>query len=170
MRAVIIGGGAVGQTVAGKLCELNHDVVIVDHSTEALVEAESQADILTVHGKGTNPLVLQQADIDKADLLVAVTKSDETNLLACMLGRQAGVRYKVARIEDMDYIRGGDLFNLDASGADLMVCPYEENAREIFNTVRTPGATEVVGLLGGRLLAVNVDVPEHSPLAAIHRV
>jgi trk system potassium uptake protein TrkA len=150
--------------MAGKLCDLNHDVVVVDKSAEALEEVEAQVDILTVQGWGSNPHVLKRAGVDKSDLLVAVTNSDETNLLACILARQAGVPHKVARIGDMDYVRAVEPFALDAIGADMLVCPREENAREIFNTLRTPGTLEVVDLLEGRLMAVNIDVPEHSPL------
>lgn len=164
MRIVIIGAGNAGRHLARTLCELNHDVVIIDVRSEPLAELESQLDILTLQGEGSTPRLLEQAEVAKADLVVAITSRDEVNILAAVYAHAAGVKHTVARVAAYDYGDPASRLNLQQLGVDLMVSHKEECAREIFNIVRMPGTLEVVDLVGGRAVAVGIKVSTTSPL------
>ncbi|MFH0953750.1 MAG: Trk system potassium transporter TrkA [Verrucomicrobiota bacterium] len=164
MRVVIIGSGNAGQNLAAKLCDEGHDIVLIDSREEPLAEAESKLDILTIHGEGSSPRVLAKAEIGKADLVVAVTDRDEVNILACIIAHAAGVKHKVARVSNRDYLEPTDRMDLQKLGVDLVVSQKEECANELFNILRMPGTLEAVDLLEGQILAVGVKVHMDSPL------
>ncbi len=165
MRILIIGAGAAGQQLAKTLCAERHDVVVIDKDPEALEEIEAQLDILTVCGPGSSPSTLEQAEVAKADLLVAVTSKDEVNILACLLAHAAGVRHKVARISDTAYIRESGQFDLRMLGIDLVVSQKEECAQDLFNVLRLPGTIEVVDVFDGKAVVVGIKIDIDSPLA-----
>ncbi len=164
MRIIIIGAGDTGQSLAAKLVELRHDIVLIDKDPEKLREAGAHLDILTVEGNGANPAVLRRAELERADLLVAVTDDDEVNILACLFAHEAGVPNEVARVSDTDYMTAHGKLDLKAMGMDLMVSQNEETARAIFNVLRLPGAIEAVDLFDGRVLALGIKVHVDSPL------
>ena len=164
MRILIIGAGSAGTNLASKLCEEKHDVVLIDTKAEALESIGSQLDVLTVQGEGSSPNTLESAHVDKADLVVAVTNSDEVNILACMYAKAAGVKYKVARVSKSDYIHSSNRLNLREVGVDLLVSEKEECSSEMFNILRMPGALEVVDMLDGRVLVVGMKVHMDSPM------
>ena len=91
MRVLIIGSGTTGRHLLSKLSEEHHDVVVIDHAPTALADTETQYDVMTIRGCGCSPAVLAQAEVEKAGLMVAVTGSDEVNVLACMYAKRAGV-------------------------------------------------------------------------------
>jgi len=164
MRVLIIGSGDTGQHLAEKLCDEKHDVVLIDSSDDALGEVQSQLDIMTVEGEGASPRILHKAEIHKADLLVAVTNSDEVNLLACIIANAAGVPNKVARVSNLDYLHPPDDLDIRKAGIDLIVSQKEECAQELFHMLRMPGTIEAVDLLEGRILGVGIKVHMDSPL------
>ena len=163
MRIVIIGAGTTGKNLAGRLCRVGHDVIIVDNNPETLANIDSEIDVLAVEGDGSTPGVLQEAEVAKADLVAAVTSRDEVNILACCWARNAGVEHTIARISDKSYIES-PLADLEKLGVDYAVSQHEHCAREIFNVFCLPGTIEVANLLGGRLAAVGFKVPAASPL------
>ena len=164
MRALIIGAGNAGSNLAVKMCQENHDVVLVDSNREALDRVESRLDVLTIEGHGCNPRVLAEAQLDKVQLLVAVTSSDDVNILACNQAAHAGVAYKVARIANPDYLQTTAGYDLKDAGVDLAVNPREECAKDILNKLKLAGTHEVARLLDGRALAVGVRIHLDSPL------
>lgn len=166
MRTVIIGAGNAGQLLARRLCEERNDVVIIDIEAQALDEMESLLDVQTFRGSGSNPRLLHEAGIEKADLVVAVTPKDEVNILSCLLAHAAGVPHKIARISDTDYIHKSGPFNLHKLGIDMMVSQKEECAQDLFNVLRLPGTIEVVDILNEKALAVGIKVDIDSPLSA----
>ncbi len=163
MRILIIGGGNTGRNLAMKFCDERHDVVLVDNQAEVLKEVEGQIDILTIHGAGSNPRILEEAGVDKSDMIVAVTDQDEVNILACAIAQQAGVAFKIARVANHDFIRPA-YFDLQKIGVDLVINQKEECANELFNILRMPGAIEVVDMLDGQVYAVGMPVHMDSPL------
>lgn len=164
MRILIIGAGNAGRHLAAKLSEERHDIVIVDNSQESLSEISALLDIQTVCGEGSSPRVLAEAGIEKSDLLVAVTDRDEVNILACAYAQAAGVRHKVARVSNPDFIHADSRFDLSRMGIDLVISQKEECAQEIFTILRMPGTLEAVDLLEGRVLTVGIKVHMDSPL------
>lgn len=167
MRFVIVGAGNAGRHLARTLCSLNHDVVLIDEREEPLQEVEAQLDIMTVQGQGSSPSVLDRAEIQKADLLVAVTNRDEVNILACAYAHACNVQHKVARVSNPAYAARNSRLDLHQLGVDLVVSHKEECAREIYNILRMPGTLEVVDLLGGSVVTVGFKVSTVSPLLRV---
>ncbi len=164
MRIIIVGAGSAGRYLAEKLCEERHDVVVIDINGDALDDLGSQMDVQTIVGPGSSPRILQEAGVDKADLLVAVTDKDEVNILSCAFAHAAGVSNKVARVSNPDFIHSGSRYDLKQLGIDLVISQKEECALEIFTVLRLPGTLEAVDMLDGRVLAVGIRVHVDSPL------
>jgi trk system potassium uptake protein TrkA len=163
MRLVIIGAGATGRNLAARLCEMGHDLVVVDQNAQRLARTEEQLDILTVEGNGASPDVLDAAQVDKADLLIAVSNKDEVNILACQYAHIVGVPHTVARVANPALLRS-DRFDLAKLGVSLAISHKEETAAEILNILRHPGAIELVDLLDSKLQVCGVRLVPGSPL------
>jgi len=164
MRVLIVGAGVTGTTLAARLCEEQHDVVIIDRDPKALDEVSTRSDVMSVVGSGTNPVTLSKAGIAKTDLLVAVTDNDERNMLACAMAKRAGVARTVAHVTDMSYAAATDWYTHELLGVDVVVSQSEEAARELFNILQLPSASEVVRMLDGRVQVVGVRVGAESVL------
>lgn len=164
MKGIIVGAGSAGRNLAERLCHEHYDVVVVDDDPSPLDSLLEVEDLMTVVGSGSSPEVLRKAGLSDADLLVAVTDSDEVNILACIWARMAGVRHKVARITRSDFLQNGGADRLRQLGIDLSINPREECASEIAHMLRLPGTEEAIDLLEGRVLAVGFKVSADSPL------
>lgn len=163
MRILIIGGGETGAHLAERFCEDEHDVVVVDESADTLAELDAHLDLLSVHGDGGNPAVLEEAGIERADLLVAVTDRDDTNLLACIFARERGVPRTVARVSSSGYLTSRHI-DFAKLGVDLLVNQYDEYARDLYNVLRLPGSIEVADLMDGRVMVAGMAIHMDSPL------
>ena len=163
MRILIIGGGQTGAHLAEKFCEDEHDVVVIDSEAERLAELNTHLDLMTVEGDGANPATLEEADIERADMVVAVTDRDDTNILACVFAHARGVGRTVARVSSSSYStnRHIDFVHL---GVDLLVNQYDEYARDLYNVLRLPGSIEVADLLDERVMVVGMSIHMDSPL------
>lgn len=164
MRVVIVGAGNAGRQLAQRLCEERHSVVMVDADAHALAVAEAGLDILPICGQGSNPAILEEAQADKSDLLIAVTDNDEVNILACLFAHAAGVKGKVARVTNPKYIDCPLCYDLHAMGIDLVINQKRECAREVFNMLQMPGAVEAFDLFEGRVMVAGFMVTESNPL------
>ncbi|MBT3192400.1 MAG: Trk system potassium transport protein TrkA [Verrucomicrobia bacterium] len=163
MRILIIGAGNAGRQLAAKLCDMSHAVVIVDRKPERLAAIEAQLDVMTVVGSGSSPVTLEKAELRKADLLIAVTNSDEVNILACICAHEAGVPNTVARIVDSALLHS-PLFDYKRLGIDCLVSQNMEAAEDLFDILSNPGLLESVELLDGRVLIARIQVRTNSPL------
>lgn len=163
MRILIIGGGQTGAHLAEKFCEDDHDVVVIDSDDEALAELDAHLDLMTVHGDGSAPAALEEADIERADMVVAVTDRDATNILACIFARARGVKRTVARVSSSAYSTSRHI-PFEQLGVDLLVNQYDEYARDLYNVLRLPGSIEVADLLDGRVMVVGMSIHMDSPL------
>ncbi|MBN2164417.1 MAG: Trk system potassium transporter TrkA [Pontiellaceae bacterium] len=164
MRIVIIGAGNAGRQLARRLCEEKHAVVMVDVNAQSLAQAEAGLDVLTICGQGTNPTVLEEAQVDKSDLLIAVTDNDEVNILSCLLANAAGVKGKIARVTNPDFLNGSSHYDLHKMGIDLVINQKQECAREVYNMLKIPGALEAFDLFAGKVMVAGFSVTSASPL------
>ena len=164
MRIVIIGAGNAGRQLARRLCDEKHSVVMIDADARRLAEAESGLDILSICGEGTHPSVLQEARVDRADLVIAVTDSDEVNILSCLLAHAGGAEAKIARVTDPAFVTDSERYDLQRLGIDLIINQKQECAREICNMLMMPGAHEVFDLFEGRVMVAGCNVTAISPL------
>ncbi len=164
MRVLILGAGNAGRQLALRLCEEKHSVVMVDENPLVLAEAAAGLDVLTICGPGSSPRVLDEAQVDKCQLVIAVTDSDEVNILACLYAHAAGVPRKVARVSSPEYIHTDDTYDLTAMGIDLVINQKQECAHEIFNMLQMPAALEAFHLFEGKVMVAGFDVSAVSPL------
>lgn len=152
--------------LASRLCQEQHDVVLVDRDPVALEQVEAQMDLLTIQGDAADPGILELAGISRTDLVVALTDQESVNILACSLAHISGVPRKVARVSSRAYSGENGHFDLRELGIDLVINQQHECAKELFNILRIPGAQEAVGLLEDRVLCVGVQIPTDCPLLA----
>jgi trk system potassium uptake protein TrkA len=163
MRILIIGGGQAGAHLAEKFCEDDHDVVVIDTQPDALAALDARLDLMTVVGDGADPAILEKADVERADLVVAVADRDDTNILACIFARIRGVERTVARVSSSSYSTSRHI-DFKKLGVDLLVNQYDEYARDLYNVLRLPGSIEVADLLDERVMVVGMPIHMDSPL------
>ncbi|MDR1732233.1 MAG: Trk system potassium transporter TrkA [Synergistaceae bacterium] len=168
MRIVIVGAGEVGFTLAETLSSEGHDVNVVEQDDVRADRAESELDVRVIRGNGSRPQVLYDAGVRRGcdvDFLVACTDRDEANILACWIGRHAGVRRVIARAKDLEFTDsptwGRDL------GIDMMVSPERSVAREILELLSVSTAIHTAELLGGRAAIYAFRIAPESPLVGL---
>ena len=125
MRIIILGAGQVGGTLAEHLAGEDNDITIVDTDGRRLHELEDRLDVRTLRGSGSHPQVLGQAGADDADMLVAVTNSDEINMIACQVGLSLfNIPTRIARVREPDYLtKDQALFSREAVPVDVLISP-----------------------------------------------
>ncbi|MEZ5170288.1 MAG: Trk system potassium transporter TrkA [Acidimicrobiia bacterium] len=164
VHIVVIGAGEVGSYLAERLSREGHDVAMVEQDADRLEQLTRRVDVLGVRGGGASPSVLKDARIDRCDLIVAVTNIDETNMLACKLGKLLGVETAVARIENAELRAATSKQVREDMGIDLVVDPDAETAEQIFDLLEFPGTAEVAKMAGGDLVVIGARIPDHAPL------
>lgn len=164
MRILIVGAGAVGFQLAQHLSEEGHDIVLVDGDSDRAAYAQDQLDIIALVGNGASLSVLEQAGIDKADLVAAVTNVDEVNLIACMSAAHHNVRVKVARVSNPEYISDASRLRSARQGVDVMINPELECAREAFQLLQSEAATELAFFADGRVQVMGLRVHPEAPI------
>ncbi|MGI5868863.1 MAG: Trk system potassium transporter TrkA [Kiritimatiellia bacterium] len=168
MKIIIIGAGNAGRLLAKRLSsEERFSVVLIDPSEEALALAQDALDVMTVCGSGADPDVLAEAEAEKADIVVAVTDSDETNILACLFAHAAGVPRKIARVANHQYQRVSPHYDLGKMGIDLVINPKTACAEEICRALALPGSIESFDLFGGKATVAGFKVGPDSPAVGL---
>ena len=143
MRTVIIGAGEVGLNTARLLSDEGHSVVLVEKDEKLVEKATEELDALVIAGNGANPKLLKEAGIDKTDLLIAASSSDEVNIIACLTAKAQGVSRTVARIHNADYYEAGAPFAEEMLGIDFIIHTEQMAAHEIKEALLVPGAINV---------------------------
>lgn len=159
MKIVILGAGMTGSSVAEALVNEENDIVVVDSRQERLDFLKDRFDIATVTGNAAHPSVLEQAGIDNADIVIAVTDSDETNMLACLIINALHKRPKtIARVRAIDYLKRPGLFGNEGLPIDIVISPEQIVMKSIRNLVEFPGALHVSEFAGGLVKLFSVKV------------
>jgi len=158
MKIVILGAGQVGGTLAEHLSAIGgNDVTVVDSQAERLSSLQDKIDIRTVLGHASHPQVLAQAGVEDADLLIAVTSSDETNMLACRIAYSLyQTPTKIARVRAMEYLHYQELFNDDSIPMDVLISPEQLVTNFVRQLISHPGALQVLDFAGGKVQLVAV--------------
>ncbi|MDE0804518.1 MAG: Trk system potassium transporter TrkA [Acidimicrobiales bacterium] len=164
MYVIVVGAGEVGTYVADRLSREGHDVAVIERNRAALRAVTERLDVLTLHGSGTNPEVLREAGIDRAEMIVAVTSQDEVNLVCCLVGKQAGIARTVCRLEDADLRSRKSSALHEAMGVDLIIDPDHETAQEILELLEYPGASEVAEMAGGEVVVIGARLAPNAPI------
>ncbi|SFM45729.1 Trk system potassium transporter TrkA [Halopseudomonas yangmingensis] len=165
MKIIILGAGQVGSSVAAQLASEANDITVVDTDSRRLRELGDRLDIRTVHGKGSFPTVLRQAGADDADMLIAVTSSDETNMIACQVAYTLfRTPTKIARVRESAYLSRGGLFHNDAVPIDVLISPEQVVTNYIKRLIEHPGALQVLDFADGKVQLVAVRAYYGGPL------
>ncbi|MGN1249367.1 MAG: Trk system potassium transporter TrkA, partial [Candidatus Spyradocola sp.] len=160
MRILVVGDGKVGHTIAEHLTREKHDVVIIDQDDEVLTKCEDTLDVICVRGNGANAKVLLDAQADRADILIATTASDETNMLCGLIAKRLGTKYIIARIRDPEYNDSLTLLQREL-GIDMALNPERATALEISRLLRFPFANNIESFAKGRVEMVEFRAQEH---------
>lgn len=161
MKIIIVGAGEVGFHIAQRVSVEGHDVVLIDKDPQQIRRVADNLDVQALVGSGTSPRLLKEAGIVDADMLVAVTDSDEVNLVSCLLAKDPN-RYllKVARVRNDEYIEQEDSFVQGLIGIDHIINPQSEMVKSIQSVMEVPGASEVIDFAGGRVKLIGLTVTE----------
>ncbi len=165
MRIIILGAGRVGSSVAESLVSEANDITVVDTDLERLRKLQDRLDLRTVTGNASHPAVLARAGARDADLILAVTQSDETNLVACKLAATMfNVPTKIARIRAADYLAHPEIFADDHFAVDTVICPEQILTDYIVKLVEFPESLQVLEFADGRVSLVGVRAFHGGPL------
>ncbi|MCI0339645.1 MAG: Trk system potassium transporter TrkA [Planctomycetales bacterium] len=165
MRILIAGAGVVGQNLARQLAAERHDVAILDQDPAVVKRVAEKLDVLAVKGSAGSVADLRRAGLEQTELLVAVTHTDEVNLLACYLAGESGVRRKVARVRNLEYAGPSPPVSLAPLHVDRIINPDEILVEGVLRIVSTPGAIEAADFADGEILLRGFEIPAGAPLA-----
>ena len=165
MNILILGAGQVGSSVAENLASEANDITLIDSNAILLNELSERLDIQTVVGHASHPDILKKAGISDADMLVAVTNSDETNIVACQIAHSLfRTPTKIARVRSQEYLKYNELFNDNDLPIDVLISPEQLVAEHIQRLIEYPGALQVLDFAGGRARLVGVKAYYGGPL------
>ncbi len=167
MRIIICGAGRVGVGIARRLAAEGNDVTIIDQSKDLVRSVTERLDVRGLIGNGAHPEVLAEAGAREADMVIAVTYSDEVNMIACQIAHTLfNVPTKVARIRSSGYLDAqySDLFARDRLPIDVIISPEREVSEAIMQRMATPGAFETKSFIDGKVLAVGVKLKDDCPI------
>ena len=165
MKILILGAGQVGSTVAESLVGEANDITVVDSDGEKLRQLQDRLDLRTLTGNAAHPSTLEQAGIADADILLAVTQSDEVNLVACKLASSLyNTPTRIARIRATDYLNREAVFNADNFCVDFSICPEQILTDYIVKLIEFPEALQVLEFADGKASLVGVRAFTGGPL------
>jgi len=166
MKIIILGAGQVGGTLAENLVGENNDITVVDSDATRLRVLQDKFDLRVVHGHGSHPRILREAGAEDADMLVAVTNSDETNMVACQIAYSLfNTPNRIARIRAAEYLRDAEkLFVAEAVPIDHLISPEQLVIDNIYRLIQYPGALQVVNFAEGKVSLAVVKAYYGGPL------
>jgi len=165
MKIIILGAGQVGSSVAQNLASEANDITLVDHRADILQDLQDRIDIRTVLGSASHPEVLMRAGAEDADMILAVTNSDETNMVACQVAYTLfHTPIKIARVRAQAYLRFSKLFTQEALPIDVLISPEQLVTDYIQRLIEKPEALQVLDFAGGLVQLVAVRAVRGGPL------
>ncbi len=165
MKIIVVGAGVVGYSIARRLSDEGHDVIIIEKDERVVRSLQENLDVKIIKGSGSSPGVLIEAGIEHSDMVIAVTNSDEVNMVACLIaGSQSMVPKKIARIRDLDYLSYTKIFEQDYLDLDLNINPELVTAERINKIIEIPGAVDVIDFFDGGLKLIGSRLTVDSPV------
>ncbi len=165
MKIIILGAGQVGGSLALSLANESNDITLVDSNPKVLREIQDRADLQTITGHAAHPSVLAQAGARDANMIVALTSSDETNMVACQVAYTLfHTPTKIARVRTADYLEYKDLFVQEALPVDVLISPELLVSKYVQNLIEHPGALQVLNFANGKVQLVAIKVNDNSQI------
>ena len=170
MNIIICGAGRVGYTIAKLLSDQNHSITVIDQSSEDIQKINDSLDVKAIVGKATMPSVLEKAHNDETDMIIAVTKNDETNMLICQIAYSLfKIPKKIARIRSQDYLnpKFAKIYNKENLPIDVIISPELEIAKSIQRKLEAPGALDNVPFADNKIRLLEILIDEKCPIVNI---
>ena len=170
MNIIICGAGTVGFTIAKLLAEQNHSITVIDQSSEDIKKINDSLDVKAIVGKATYPSILEKADGSNADMIIAVTKNDEINMLICQIAYTVfNIPKKIARIRSQDYLnpKFSKVYSKENLPIDVIISPELEIAKSIQRKLEAPGAIDNVPFAQNKIRLLEILVDKKCPLMGI---
>ena len=170
MKSIICGAGEVGKSIAEKLSKEGIDVTVIDESKEHLKKISETLDVKTILGVSSLPSIMSSAGAKDCDILIAVTRSDENNMISCQIGYSLfKIPTKIARIRQQDYLKGEwmSLYNKENLPIDAIISPENEVAKAIYRRLHAPGAIDMYELAKNKLKLVGLKCKQNCPILNI---
>ncbi len=164
MKIIIAGAGAVGFHLAELLAKENQDITLIDTNEEVLSYAATHLDVLTLKGDSTSIQVLEEAQTKQADLFMAVTTSESTNLLVAILAKQAGAKKTIARVNNPEYFEKSQTQNFIHLGVDVLISPRFLASQEVLKLLQLASFSDVVEFENGKISVMGFTVDNQCPL------
>ncbi len=165
-KIALLGGGQVGSSLAKILTDDGNDITLIDNDLSTLDDIQEDNDIKTIHGNASSPSVLEQAEINDCDILIAVTRSDEVNLVSCHLAKKMfNVPNVIARLRNSEYQVTTSGFDLDLFSIDSIISPSRLVTNFIKNIIEHPGAFQAFDFADGKLQVIGATVLKDGPLS-----
>ena len=170
MNIIICGAGRVGFTIAKILSEQGHSITIIDQSSEDIQKIDDLLDVKSIVGKGTYPSILEKANASEADMIIAVTRNDEINMLICQIAFSIfNVQKKIARIRSQDYLnpKFTRVYNKENLPIDVIISPEIEIAKSIQRKLEAPGALDNVPFADNKIRLLEILINDKCPIINI---
>ncbi len=170
MNIIICGAGRVGFTIAKLLTEQNHSITVIDQSSEDIQKINEALDVKAIVGKATSPIILENANSKEADMIIAVTKNDEINMMICQIAYSLfKIPKKIARIRAQDYLnpKFSKLYNKENLPIDVIISPEIEIAKSIQRKLESPGALDNVPFADNKIKLLEILIEETCPISEI---
>jgi len=170
MNIIICGAGRVGVSIATQLSAQGHSVTIIDQSSEDIQKISASLDVKVILGKATQPSILEKAGATDTDMIIAVTRNDEVNMVICQIAQSIfKITKKIARIRSQEYLEPqyGKLFSKDNLPIDVIISPELEVAKSLQRKLEAPGALDNVPFAKNKIRMLEITVEENCPLANI---
>lgn len=165
MKIIILGAGQVGSSLANNLASEANDITVVDVDSDLLHDLQDRLDLRTIKGQASHPDVLKRAGAEDADMIIAVTNSDETNIVACQVAYTLfHTPTKIARVRSQAYLQHPELFTHEAMPVDVIISPEQLVTDYVHRLIEHPGALQVLDFSGGRVQLVAVKAFYGGPL------
>ena len=170
MNIIICGAGRVGYTISKLLSEQDHSITVIDQSSEDIQKINEDLDVKSIVGKATFPTVLEKANANEADMIIAVTRSDEINMLICQIAFSVfKIQKKIARIRSQEYLdtKFSSVYSMDNLPIDVIISPEVEIAKSIQRKLEAPGTLDNVPFADNKIRLLEIDVDDNCPLIDI---
>ncbi len=170
MNIIICGAGKVGFSISKQLSAQGHSVTVIDQSSEDIKKINDTQDVKGIVGRATLPTVLENAGAEKADMVIAVTRNDETNMIVCQLASSLfNVSKKIARIRTKDFLEGkwGKLYNKSNIPIDVIISPELEVAKSLYRRLEAPGALDNVPFAKDKVKMLEISIEKNCPVKDI---
>ena len=170
MNIIICGAGRVGFTIAKLLSEQDHSITVVDQSSEDIQKIKDSLDVNAIVGKATYPSILEKAKGAEADMIIAVTRNDEINMLICQIAYTTfKISKKIARIRSQNYLepKFSKLYNKENLPIDVIISPELEIAKSLLRKLEAPGALDNIPFADNKIRLLEILIEENCPIKNI---